>query len=137
MKSTGLLCATFGHKKRATPKGGSNVPKHDFLRLVDDVFTLANGNIEFFRQRLEANAVDQPAFQKRSVSLVVNVLVNHIGDLAVGVFHHIVTTISFFFPLKVMVCKQCEDGRSIFWAAYPPYWSQDVAQINLNGFTRI
>lgn len=87
MKRKGLFRATFGHKKRASPKGGSKVPEHDFLCLINDVFTLADGDVKFFCQRLEADAVDQPAFQKRSVSLVVDVLVNQIGDLAVGVFH--------------------------------------------------
>ena len=44
-------------------------------------------------------------------------------------------TVSFFLnPLSVMVLRQCDVGKSIFCAEYPPQSSQLVALTTLNGF---
>ena len=46
---------------------------------------------------------------------------------------YIVTIIFFLYPLRVIVLRQCEVGRSIFCAGYPEYPSQLVADTTLNG----
>lgn len=63
------------------------VPEEPVLLLVDDVFALPDGNVEFFRQLLKTQAVDESSFQDSPVAFVVDVFVYHHPHLAVGVLH--------------------------------------------------
>lgn len=57
---------------------GSDVhmSEEPILFFVDDVFRLPDRKVEFFRQRLEAHAIYQSAFQDCSVSLIMDVFVD-------------------------------------------------------------
>lgn len=88
MKPQGFIRAIFMQFSRSE----FQVPEEPVLLLVDDVFALPDGNVEFFCQRLVANAIDKSALQDSSVPFVMDVLINQGLDLAVRILDHFFLT---------------------------------------------
>lgn len=59
----------------------SNVAQNLLFALVNDILSVADGNVELLRQRLKANSVQPSAFEYTAVLFVENVLLDQVLPL--------------------------------------------------------
>lgn len=100
MKPQGFIRAIFMQFSRSE----FQVPEEPVLLLVDDVFALPDGDVEFFCQRLVANAIDKSALQDSSVPLTMDVLINQGADLAVRILGHFFLILTLPLPWQMLHC---------------------------------
>ena len=65
------------------------MPEQLFLFPVYDIFRLPHGELKFLSQWLETGPINKAPLEDRSVPFVVDVLVDQLTDLAVGIIHRI------------------------------------------------
>lgn len=72
MKPQGFIRAIFMQFSRSE----FQVPEEPVLLLVDDVFRLPDGEVEFFRQLLKTQTIDESSLQDSPVAFVMDVFVD-------------------------------------------------------------